>query len=221
MAFAGFPLAALDFYEDLEQDNSKAYWTAHRTTYDECVRAPMEALMAELSDEFGQRQQGQIFRPYRDIRFSKDKSPYKTHQGAFIALEDGMGYYVQISAEGLYVAGGYHAHAPDQVERFRAAVADDATGPAVIELVGQLTSAGWSIGGEALKTRPRGYPADHPRIELLRHKNLTASKGFGAPKWLSKPAARDQVAAAWRDLGPLNAWLGRHVGASRLPRDRR
>jgi len=78
MSFTGIPVAALDFYEDLENDNSKAFWTAHKDVYDEQVKAPLVALAAALGPEFGD---GKFFRPYRDIRFAKDKTPYKTHQG--------------------------------------------------------------------------------------------------------------------------------------------
>jgi uncharacterized protein (DUF2461 family) len=78
--FTGIPAAALDFYDDLEQDNSKTFWTAHKAIYDEAVRAPMEALAADLAKDYGE---GKLFRPYRDVRFSKDKTPYKTHQGVW------------------------------------------------------------------------------------------------------------------------------------------
>ncbi len=94
-AFTGIPVAALDFYEDLEADNSKTWWAAHKETYDEVVRRPMASLTAALEDEFGA---AKLFRPYRDVRFSKDKIPYKTHQGAFVGLAESCGYYVQIDA---------------------------------------------------------------------------------------------------------------------------
>ena len=97
-ASRGFPDEAFDFYEGLQADNSKAYWTAHRETYETAVRAPLVALLAALEDEFGA---GHVFRPYRDVRFSKDKTPYKDHQGAFAEVGDAVGYYVQISADGL------------------------------------------------------------------------------------------------------------------------
>ena len=80
MAFDGIPLAALDFYEDLEADNTKSFWTAHKKIYDEAVRAPLEALCAELEKQYGA---AKLFRPYRDVRFAKDKTPYKNHQGAW------------------------------------------------------------------------------------------------------------------------------------------
>ena len=99
--FDGFGVAALDFYEDLEDDNSKAFWTAHKQVYDDQVRAPMLALLELLEPEFGT---GKAFRPYRDVRFSKDKTPYKTHQGAFVARGDATGFYVEVNAAGVRVA---------------------------------------------------------------------------------------------------------------------
>ncbi len=109
MAFTGIPFAALDFYEDLEADNSKVWWNAHKEVYEQEVKAPMKALVAELEPEFGE---AKLFRPYRDVRFSKDKTPYKAHQGAFIARGPSLGYYVQIDPAGLFVAGGSTAPVP-------------------------------------------------------------------------------------------------------------
>ena len=80
MTFTGIPTAALDFYEDLEADNTKSFWTAHKQVYDEAVRAPLEALCLELEKQYGA---AKLFRPYRDVRFAKDNTPYKTHQGAW------------------------------------------------------------------------------------------------------------------------------------------
>ena len=120
--FTGIPVAALDFYEDLEADNSKSFWTEHKHVYEQSVRAPLEALAAELADEFGE---AKLFRPYRDVRFSKDKTPYKTQQGAWFGESS---LYVAVSAAGLFVAGGYWDTASDQVERMRRAVADDVAG---------------------------------------------------------------------------------------------
>src|ERR1700710_1948199 len=115
MAFDGIPLAALDFYEDLENDNSKAFWTAHKHVYETAVRAPMQALVTELEKQFGP---GKFFRPYRDIRFSKDKTPYKTHQGVWFGESS---LYLQVSAAGLSLAAGYwHTKSP-QVARLRRA----------------------------------------------------------------------------------------------------
>ena len=94
MAFSGWPVEALDFYDDLEVDNSKTFWTAHKAVYQDKILRPMTELTEELAAEFGE---SKIFRPFRDVRFSHDKTPYKTHIGAVV----GDSYYVQLSAAGL------------------------------------------------------------------------------------------------------------------------
>ncbi|PZF80702.1 DUF2461 domain-containing protein [Jiangella anatolica] len=210
MTFAGIPVEALDFYEDLENDNTKSFWTAHKSVYESCVRDPMRALAEELAPEFGAVR---FFRPYRDVRFAADKSPYKTQQGVTVG-----GCYVHIGAPGLFVAAGYYQMAPDQVARYRAAVDEERRGKALAAIVSDIRDAGYVVGGDALKTRPRGYDADHPRIDLLRQKALVAWLEVGAPDWLHTPAAATHVAAAWRDLAPLKGWLDDHVGPSDQPR---
>jgi uncharacterized protein (TIGR02453 family) len=210
VAFQGFSDEALGFYEGLEADNSKVYWSAHRQVWEEEVRAPMLALLAELAAEFGG---AHVFRPHRDVRFSADKSPYKTAFGA--ATE--AGGYVQLSARGLFVAAGYWQTAGDQVARFREAVADEKTGPALAAVVDALEAAGYEISGTRLKTHPRGYDPDHPRLRLLRHKTLTAHRELGAPPWLHTPQALNRVAEAWRAMRPLSRWLDDHVGPSTQP----
>ncbi|WP_040798290.1 DUF2461 domain-containing protein [Nocardia higoensis] len=207
--FGGFPLAGLDLYEDLEVDNSKTFWTAHKHVYEQAVRDPMQALTAELEAEFGT---AKIFRPYRDVRFAKDKSPYKTHQGAVAGTAPGVGWYVQIGAAGLFVSGGFYRGSAEQLAQFRRTVDDDIRGPELEAILGSLTGAGFSLGGETLKTKPKGYAADHPRIALLRHKSLTCSRHFGAPEWLPTPETADHVRQAWSALRPLVEWLTAVVG---------
>ena len=207
--FSGFPAAAVSFYADLERDNTREFWAAHKETYEAAVREPMSLLLAELAPEFGP---GKVFRPYRDLRFSRDKSPYKTHQGAFVEVVPGTGFYVHLDADGLMIGGGFHAHTPPQVERFRSAVDVGASGNQLVHLVDDLTAAGFELGGDRLKTRPRGYPADHPRIELLRHRSLTVHLGYGRTPWLSDPDVVEHVRAGWRTVRPLNDWLVEHVG---------
>ncbi|MGW4325529.1 DUF2461 domain-containing protein [Nocardia sp. NPDC004573] len=209
--FAGFPLAGLDFYEDLEADNSKAFWTAHKKIYDESVLAPMKSLVAELEPDFGA---AKIFRPYRDVRFAKDKSPYKTAQGAVVRAGAGVGWYVQINAAGLYVGGGFYQGSPDQLAQLRATIDDEVRGPELAAILAELADAGFTIGGEKLKTKPKGYDADHPRIDLLRHKSITCGREFGAPAWLDTPRTAKEVRAAWETMRPLVEWLAAVVGGA-------
>ena len=207
MAFGGWPEEALDFYEGLAADNSKTYWTKHKQTYDAAVLRPMTELVEELAPEFGETK---IFRPYRDVRFSKDKTPYKTHVGALV----GSGY-VQLSARGLAAGDGMYGMAPDQLDRYRLAVAADRTGGELEDAIAAIEKDGIGVGGrDILKTAPRGYPADHPRIGLLRYKGIVAWKEWPVEDWLETAAARDRVAGFLRATRPLRAWLAENVGPS-------
>jgi uncharacterized protein (TIGR02453 family) len=218
--FEGFPDEGLVFYEGLEADNSKTYWTRHKPDYEAHVRAPLLAMLEELTPEFGT---AKVFRPYRDVRFSNDKTPYKTHQGA-VVTPDGRGagsWYVEISADGLRVSGGCWRLESDQVDRFRRAVADDVQGARLQAEVERLSAAGFSIDGERLTRVPSGYPADSPRADLLRHKSLHASRRWEPADWLHERTALDEVRSAWREVQTLNAWLADNVGAtSKEPRRR-
>jgi uncharacterized protein (TIGR02453 family) len=218
MKFEGFGEGAFDFYEGLSADNSKAYWSDHTDLYRTAVKEPMETLLAVLEPEFGT---GSMFRPYRDVRFSRDKSPYKDHAGAVLGRTDAGGYYVQVGADGLYAAAGYYQLATDQLERFRRAIDDELNGPALERIVADLAAAGYRIQGEQVRTRPRGWPADHPRLELLRRKALYAGMAWEPAEWAHTADCAERVAAAWRGIAPLLEWLHANVGASTSPRERR
>jgi uncharacterized protein (TIGR02453 family) len=213
VSFEGFPDEGLVFYEGLEADNTKTYWTRNKSSYDAHVRGPLQALVEELAAEFGP---AKVFRPYRDVRFSNDKTPYKTHQGAVVTPEGrGAGsWYVQISADGLYVAGGCWRLESDQVSRYRRAVADPVQGPRLEDEVGRLAAAGFSIDGERLSRVPAGHSPDDDRVELLRHKSLHASRTWEPAEWLHTRRALDEVRAAWREFRSLNDWLADNVGAT-------
>ncbi|TCO40587.1 uncharacterized protein (TIGR02453 family) [Kribbella antiqua] len=204
MSFTGFPAAALDFYDDLEMDNTKTFWTANKHVYEESVRAPMAALLAELEEEFGT---AKIFRPYRDVRFAKDKTPYKTHQGAFIDVAPATGWYVEVAAPGVRVAAGFYEASSERLARVRTAIDDDRRGKNLEKLLADLTAAGWTVGGDQLKTSPRGYDADHPRIELLRHKSLTVVKSYGFEPVIHTPELAARIRADWAATKPLITWL--------------
>jgi uncharacterized protein (TIGR02453 family) len=216
MSFEGFPDEAFVFYEGLCADNTKAYWTDHKATYDACVKAPMEAPLQQLEPEFGP---ATFFRPYRDVRFAKDKTPYKEHAAAVIK-DDPSGkaaLYVQVGADGLYLGSGYFHAATDQARRLRAAVAEERTGRALQKILDGLTAAGWEVFGERLKRLPKEYDAEHPRADLLHHKSLVAGRRHEPAPWMSTPECADRIASAWRELLPLGAWLKKNVGATTSP----
>jgi uncharacterized protein (TIGR02453 family) len=211
--FAGFGERAFDFFAGLQADNSKAYWTDNVAAYENDVKTPMLALLAVLEAEFGR---GSMFRPYRDVRFSKDKSPYKTAAGATVGR-----YYLQLDADGLLLAGGYYEMASDQRDRYRRAVDDDVAGTALVRLVDVLAADGWEFGGDPLKTRPRGYDVEHPRIELLRFRSAHAWRALPAAEWMHTPESTDRISAGFRQLTGLVDWLLSNVGASTAPPDTR
>jgi uncharacterized protein (TIGR02453 family) len=214
MGFTGWPAEALEFFEGLEAENTKPYWQRNKDIYETLVRAPMEELLAELEPEWGA---GRIFRPYRDVRFSSDKSPYKTAIGAMV----GSGY-VQLDAHGLAAGCGMWEMAPDQLERYRAAVVDDRSGKELAKVVATARKSGIDVmAHETLKTAPRGYPKDHPRIELLRHKGLVAWREWPAGPWLGTKRAKDRVVELLCGSRPIERWLRTNVGPTTIPERRR
>jgi uncharacterized protein (TIGR02453 family) len=214
MTFRGWPAEAVEFYEGLEVDNTKAYWTEHKAVYETAVHAPMAALLADLADEFGE---GKVFRPYRDVRFSADKTPYKTA----IAATVGPGY-VHLSADGLMAAAGMYHLAADQLDRYRRAVADEGSGAELEGLIGALRKSRIEVHGtDPLKTVPKGYAKDHSRADLLRNKGLIATKEWPVASWLGTATAKSRIVDVLRAARPLCCWLDEHVGPSTLEAPRR
>jgi uncharacterized protein (TIGR02453 family) len=218
--FDGFTPAVRAWFEGLEADNSRAYFTANRDVYDTQIRGPMEALLDELTDQFGG--EVRMFRQNRDIRFSRDKSPYKTNTYGIIqgAPQAAQGLYASISAHALVAGSGYHVMARDQLERYRERVDDERRGTQLAELAATAERAGLELWGGSLATAPRGYPRDHARIELLRRTSLT----LGAVRRLGRRISRDAglrfVADTWRAAAPVTGWLDQHVGPTMLPAER-
>ena len=196
-------MEAFEFYEQLEADNSKSFWLAHKDVYERACRAPMEALFTDLEAQYGP---AKIFRPNRDVRFSADKSPYKTSISGHNAKA-----YISLNADGLYIGGGGYMWEPPVLARYRAAVDDDKAGPELEKIVAALEKKGYEIGGEALKTAPRGYSNDHPRVRLLRSKGLHAGQQFPPEAWLSTKGALTRIKKVITGLDPLHDWIDAHV----------
>ncbi|MDQ6877726.1 MAG: DUF2461 domain-containing protein [Candidatus Dormibacteraeota bacterium] len=207
-SFRGWPEEFQPFFIGLELDNSKRYFEANRKVYEDSVKAPMVALMDSLEEQYGP---AKIFRPNRDVRFSKDKSPYKTNIAASAGMGD-HGGYISLDARGLTVAAGRYEMTPQQLTKYRKKVAADSTGAPLAAIVAKLEKGGYGIGGEALKRVPAGLPQDHPRARLLRHKVLYIYKNFGLQPWLGSSAARKHIVKVWSDAEPINDWLRRNAG---------
>jgi uncharacterized protein (TIGR02453 family) len=214
--FEGWPKPALQFFHGLKRDNTKAYFEAHRSVYEEQVRVPMEALLAELEQGLGPGTEVKIFRLNRDLRFSPDKRPYKEHLGAYMSGARASGVYLQVSNDGLYIAIGSHEMAPDQLIRFRDTVAGK-DGEKLARIVAALVTDGYEVTEPSFKRVPAGYPADHPRGVLLRCKGLMASRNWKPGPWLQTVEAKDRVQEAIKASKPLTSWLETQVGPSRVP----
>ncbi len=205
---AGIPLSGVEFFAELEQNNDRDWWAAHKGEWQAAVREPMQRLVDQLAAEFGI---AKLFRPNRDVRFSLDKSPYKTHQGAVVGTAAGVGYYLQVSGGGLMTGGGWYQPAPAQVAAYRESVLDERSGPKLDEAVADLVEGGFEIGGDLLKTAPRGVDPGHRRIGLLRHRSLLASLEYGTPQWLETSQVVDHVREDWRRYRPMVEWLAEHL----------
>ena len=204
---------ATRFFQDLEDDNSREFWNAHKDVYEREVKQPMAELLESLPERY---QPFRLFRMNRDLRFTKDKSPYKTQLGA-ISDTDGKDYYLHLDGSGLMVAAGMYMMEPDQLERYRSAVDDDLSGEALERILADLEAQSvqtHDIGMPTLKSAPRGYAKDHPRIELLRQKGLVGYRNLAGAKLRSGGGVRDFVVETFAACEPLVDWLGEQVGAA-------
>jgi uncharacterized protein (TIGR02453 family) len=220
--FTGFPRAAFDWFAGLEADNSKAYFERNRALWEREVRDQLEALLEELADDFGGRVK--MFRPNRDIRFSADKSPYKTATYGLIFGRPAShaGLYAQLTSAGLFAGSGYHTFARDQLERYREKAAGRA-GANLATMLAELGGEGFQLIGDELKTVPRGYDRDHRNAAVLRRKAVAAGRRI-APNGrggIGRERALEHVAGTWKRLGPMNRWLDRNVGPSDEPPEQR
>jgi uncharacterized protein (TIGR02453 family) len=214
MTFQGWPVEAIEFFERLEDDNTKSFWTEQKHVYEESVKAPMVALLTDLEKRCGD---GKVFRPYRDVRFSKDKTPYKTN----IAATMDKGGYVSLSADSFSTGTGYYVMAKDQLAKFRAAIDDDKTGRQLERTIAKITDTGIEVTShDTLKTAPRGYSADHPRIELLRMKGCIAWREWEIGAWLDTSEPKNRVVSVLDAAKPLIKWLDTNVGPTELADER-
>jgi uncharacterized protein (TIGR02453 family) len=204
----GIPAEAFEFYDRLEIDNTREFWAEHKADYEQYVREPLQALADALHPDFGP---GKLYRPYRDMRFSKDKTPYKDHQGCYFPAENGLGWYLQVSSKGLMVAGGWYSSTGIQVKRYREHLLEFGA-PELRAALKGLPKAGFTIGGERLKTRPRGVPEDHADVDLLRHRTLHATRQWEPEPWMETRRLQSTVSRSFEKLRPAIVTLAEIVG---------
>jgi uncharacterized protein (TIGR02453 family) len=223
--FSGFTRSALQFWHELSAEMSREWFTANKPRYEAEWVAPMTALLDDAA-----RRLAPVYRPrklaapkvlriYRDVRFAKDKTPYKTHIGAVIMMagkkvgEGGnAALYVHMGRDEEFVGVGFYQFDPARLARWRKAVAGK-PGEELQRLVDKLRKAGYEVGGhDDYKKVPRGFAPDHPRAALLRCKGLTGGAGEIPRGLVSKPGFADWVVGHAKALAPLVIWLDRHVG---------
>ena len=204
--FYGFPQEAFEFFEQLAVHNSRDWFHAHQGVYERACRDPMKQLVAELSANPASTK---ISRINRDLRFSRDTLPYRTYIAAGVS-----GNYISLSPTGLYVGAGIYKPEPAALERFRSAIDNSESGRALQKIVTLLRRKHYQVDThEKLMSAPRGYAADHPRIEFLRMKGIFAGKTFAPASWLSTRKALQRIRQVVKDVSPLADWLRVHVGA--------
>jgi uncharacterized protein (TIGR02453 family) len=219
--FVGMPDDGLAFLEDLEERNTRDFFDANKAVFKEQVQAPFAALVEAAAGRLRRTvpnlEQPKIFRIYRDLRFAKDKTPYKTSMSASVPSRPGeeggpgidTGFYVNVGPAGLYTASGlYHPGRPE-LERVRAAMADPDTGAELEAIVRRAAGKGLEPWLDPLQRMPRPWPADHPRADLLRARSLVLNRQHDRAPWLQTAELLDHLVADWKAMIPFNRWLER------------
>lgn len=225
--FAGFPAGAFAFLRGLRAHNDKAWFDAHRAAYDDDCVGPARAFVAAAGPklrrvsrdaQFDPRIGGSLFRIHRDVRFTKDKRPYKEHVDAWFwhgADDKGWGapgFFFRLHPDGVLLGVGMHEFERDALARYRAAVVDDKQGAALARVVAGLAKDDRALGAPTRTKVPRGFDAGHPRASLLLHEGLWAEAQLTA-RDAAKPSFVDACLARWAAMWPLGKWLRRNVAA--------
>jgi uncharacterized protein (TIGR02453 family) len=219
--FEGFADAAGSFFKKLAKNQNKEWFTAHKAEYEEGWHAPMQALLSEVRGKIDGAYpdcdlgEPKVMRIYRDVRFSKDKSPYKTFIGGNVPLKGagGMGevpsaFYFHVGVDGCFAGAGLYMMDPARLARFRAAVLDDVKGVELAKHVRALEKKGVRMtAADTLKKPPKGVPADHPRLDLLLRKGLVAGYDDLPRDALTGRGLVDVCVKAARGMAPLVRWL--------------
>jgi uncharacterized protein (TIGR02453 family) len=223
IAFAGFPREGLEFLAGLAEDNSRAYFDAHRDVYEGALLAPAKAFVVALGEELRAgvapglraepRVNGSILRINRDTRFTSDKRPYKEHLDFWFWEGDGPsraypGLFLRLRPAAVGLGAGMHRFEASALAAYRSAVADDATGEALEAAVAAATAVrGAAVNAPALKRVPRGFDTDHPRGELLRHDGLYVGGEWKLPRVAGGPGFVGWTAERLERMAPVERWL--------------
>ena len=224
--FSGFSKDTFKFLKGLEKNNKKEWFEEHRETFEEEVLQPSLSFIAAMGEKLSSIAPGivaipktdkSIFRIYKDVRFSKDKTPYKTHVGIFFwegkrkKLEN-PGFYLQLNKGSIYVAGGLYIFPKDLLKPYRDAVVDPKKGKELRSIIKKITKNGrYKIGDTHYKKVPRGYDPDHPNAELLLYNGIHAFCELPLPKEIYSSDFLDYCYGIFKDYSPLHAWVRSYI----------
>lgn len=223
--FNGFSRRAMTFLGDLRDNNNRDWFTANRHIYDEAIKIPAERLLRVMAPRLealaGHPVTGRIFRIHRDIRFSKNKSPYNAHlHMAFTATArrsgmkcEGSGFFLALEPERLTFGAGVFEFAGGASDSYRKAVADQRKGAALAEILAGLTASGFRLEGPELKRVPAPFEPGHPRGDLLRRKGLSVWCHVTEKKVISSPAFLETCLATFEALAPFHRWITSTIDA--------
>lgn len=220
--FEGFADAEARFFRALAKNQTRDWFLAHKAEYETGWATPMKLLLSEARERIDAFfphvdlvDEPKVFRIFRDVRFSKDKTPYKTHASGILQVQRAgkvtevpAALYVQIGAEETFAGAGHYMMDAAQLARFRAAVADDTSGKDLVAMVKKLERGGYRVdSAEVLKKVPRGFDAEHPRADLLRRKGLVVSYPELPGELIATRGLLDWLVAATKPVAPLVEWL--------------
>ncbi len=221
--FEGFPPEGFRFFRELAVNNNREWFAEHKQEYIDYLQTPAVSLVVELGErlksefpgigyDLRTNGAGSIMRIYRDIRFSKDKTPYKTHIGINFwegpQKKGSPGFHFFMDTEGAAFYGGYHVFPKEYLAAYRESVASDASGEDLRKAFDKMVeNKGFEFGGEQLKKVPPGYDKESPRGDLLRYKGLWVKSSKLNPKTLGSPALIDTCAANAHIMGPVHRWF--------------
>ncbi len=222
-AFEGFPEEGFRFFRELAVNNNREWFAEHKQEYIDFLQTPAVSLVVELGErlksefpgiayDLRTNGAGSIMRIYRDIRFSKDKTPYKTHIGINFwegpQKKGSPGFHFYMDAEGAAFYGGYHLFPKDYLTAYRESVANDTSGEELRKALDKMVkNEGFEFGGEQLKKVPPGYDKESPRGDLLRYKGLWLKSSKLDLKTLGSPTLIDTCAANAHTMGSVHRWF--------------
>ncbi len=219
--FEGFADRDARFFRALAKNQRRDWFAAHHDEYEAGWQSPMKALLEEVRERLDPLfphhplADPKVFRIHRDVRFSKDKSPYKTHIGGYVALAGGGNgpsaiapLYLHVGTTERFAAAGHYMMDGPQLARFRAAVLDERSGARLGAMLKRLRRAGYEPGAhDTLKNVPRGIDPSHPRAEILKRKGLIVSFPEIPRDLLVRRELLDWLVKQARRAVPLVEWL--------------